>query len=172
MSHTFFLIQRQRVELDPPQHVLTLSCTARPAAAGGSAPLPANSCSNTAPERPAGIPQRWEAARCVSPTPFMSPLGSFSPTTSTKLPEPTQSPAPGTLGRSPHCSAGWARLSPGLARLLAHSCGETGSSPPPGHCPSQPGLQIWCCGRRAAVYPSMYPHRLPMLSKPAWKLEA
>lgn len=62
------------------------SFTSRPAAAGGSAHLPASSYSTTAPEWPARTPQRWQAARCVSPTLFMSSLGSFSLTVCTKTP--------------------------------------------------------------------------------------
>lgn len=86
LTHASFLIQTQQCEAGyPTEHVLTLSFTSRPAAARGSACLQANSCSNTAPDWPAHVPQRWEASRCVSQTPFMSSLGSFSLTTCTKL---------------------------------------------------------------------------------------
>jgi len=69
----------------PAQHGLTRSFSSRPAAAGGSACLPASSCGNAAPKRAARVPQRRQAAGRVSPVPLTSSLGSFGSITCTKL---------------------------------------------------------------------------------------
>lgn len=159
------------------------SFTSRPAAARGSAHLPANSYSKTAPEWPASPKGGKQPDVGAQPCSWALWEALVSPCASKRqfsAARPTWTPVPGTLGCSPHCSARCARLSPGLARLLAHSGGESYPSPQHFSLPGHRSLARVAAHSRTcqyapaaggtAEYLSTYLHGLSVRSrKPAWK---